>query len=298
MPGRRKTTTVGTRYVAAFGVSLGCHAMLLLALTLLPVWRVRIASERPLLVALVDAGADNGAGDSDARELRSAGAAASDADARAIVPESVAAHPRHKPVRRRVASADNARRTGHDGATRDATPSREITAALAVLPGAADASAPERGGIETATGAATDAAAANAANGAAPAGAAIAASGGALSGLRGGAASDVGGGVGAAAATGRGGGDLRPWCSVCPTPVYPARARREGWQGTVDVDLRVGRDGAVEQASIGRSSGFAVLDAAAVTVARLSRFRIADGAERHGQLRYRFVLEGPAERPL
>ena len=64
------------------------------------------------------------------------------------------------------------------------------------------------------------------------------------------------------------------------------------------MDLRVDRDGAVEQASIGRSSGFAVLDAAAVTVARRSRFHVADGAERRGQLRYRFVLEEPVDRPL
>ncbi|MBI3767303.1 MAG: energy transducer TonB [Deltaproteobacteria bacterium] len=100
----------------------------------------------------------------------------------------------------------------------------------------------------------------------------------------------------ARAGAGRGGGDLRPWCTICPIPDYPARARREGWQGTVDVELHVDRDGAVEQASIGRSSGFAVLDAAAVTVARRSRFRVADAL--HGQLRYRFVLDGPTDRPL
>src|SRR5207245_4605695 len=50
------------------------------------------------------------------------------------------------------------------------------------------------------------------------------------------------------------GGDLRASCASCPIPEYPARARREGWQGTVDVDLRLGPDGAVEEASIGRRS--------------------------------------------
>ena len=64
------------------------------------------------------------------------------------------------------------------------------------------------------------------------------------------------------------------------------------------MELHVGRDGAVEYASVGRSSGFAVLDSAAVTVARRSRFRVAEGAEIHGQLRYRFILDGPTDRPL
>jgi TonB family protein len=77
----------------------------------------------------------------------------------------------------------------------------------------------------------------------------------------------------------------------------PARADGQGWQGTVDVDVRVGGDGAVEEASVGRSSGFAALDTAAVTVARRSRFRVAGGTAVSGQLRYRFVLES-GERPL
>jgi TonB family protein len=63
------------------------------------------------------------------------------------------------------------------------------------------------------------------------------------------------------------------------------------------VDLRVDRDGTVEHASVGRSSGFAVLDSAAVTVARRSRFRVETGGDGlRGQLRYRFILEDPRER--
>jgi protein TonB len=94
------------------------------------------------------------------------------------------------------------------------------------------------------------------------------------------------------------GGDLRPFCRSCPVPGYPARARRQGWQGTVDVRLRVSGDGTVAEASVARSSGHAVLDAAAVSVARRSRFRVpAGGASLRGQLRYRFVLE-EAGRPL
>ena len=94
--------------------------------------------------------------------------------------------------------------------------------------------------------------------------------------------------------------DLRARCSSCPVPEYPARARRQGWQGTVDVDLQVGRDGVVEQASVGRSSGYALLDHAAVSVARRSRFWLAGGAGGlRGQLRYRFVIEETrSRRPL
>jgi TonB family protein len=87
------------------------------------------------------------------------------------------------------------------------------------------------------------------------------------------------------------GGDLRASCAVCPSPEYPARARRQGWEGTVDVALRVGTDGAVEQAQVGRSSGFAALDAAAVAVARRSRFHVVERSGLRGSLRYRFVLE-------
>jgi protein TonB len=109
-----------------------------------------------------------------------------------------------------------------------------------------------------------------------------------------------GGGTGQGTGSARGdgaGGDLRAACASCPAPEYPARARRQGWQGTVDVDVRVGGDGAVEEASVGRSSGFAALDTAAVSVARRSRFRVAGGTAVSGQLRYRFVLES-GERPL
>jgi TonB family protein len=85
--------------------------------------------------------------------------------------------------------------------------------------------------------------------------------------------------------------DLRAWCRSCPVPEYPARARRHGWQGTVDVDLELSGDGTVTRASVGRSSGVAVLDAAAVAVARRSRFLVPSGQPRQGQLRYRFLLE-------
>ena len=93
------------------------------------------------------------------------------------------------------------------------------------------------------------------------------------------------------------GADLRPWCWTCPLPDYPARARREGWQGTVDVNLEVRRDGSVGGARVGRSSGFLALDTAAVAVARRSRFRLPVGQTgARGHLRYRFRLEDGGRR--
>jgi protein TonB len=98
-----------------------------------------------------------------------------------------------------------------------------------------------------------------------------------------------GSGVGEGAATGDG---LRVWCRTCPAPEYPVRARRQGWEGKVHVDLEVDGDGAVVAARVGESSGFGPLDAAAVAAARRSRFTPpAGGAGLRGRLRYRFVLE-------
>jgi len=320
-----RETTASTRYLAALGFSLGCHAALLLALTLLPVVRIPLAHEQALVVAIIDGAgagdASGGAGKADADtsggardsaghptapdlrdkdhcaervqaddprcpEWRSSGARVDVPTSHAEVPPaaaSVRAHRRHPSTR--VAGADRARRALRDAAMRDAASAVDGVAETA----------------DRSTANATTDAGALASRDALPAdGAAASGVDGGVAGGR--AASDVAGatgaGRGAASGAGAGGGDLRPWCTLCPTPVYPTRARREGWQGTVDVDLRVGRDGEVEQARVGRSSGFAVLDAAAVTVARQSRFRVADGAERRGQLRYRFVLEGSADRPL
>jgi protein TonB len=244
--GRRETTTVSTRtrYLAALGFSLGCHATLLFALMLLPARRAPLGSERPIVVAVLG---DGGEG-MDGAPGEAAVSDATAASASAAEPAAPQPQRSHASVARRARSVVRAPRVVTPPSRSAATDADDATASAAAA----------GGGDGTATG------------------------GGAMGAVRAGA--------------GRGGGDLRPWCTICPIPDYPARARREGWQGTVDVELHVDRDGAVEQASIGRSSGFAVLDAAAVTVARRSRFRVVD--ELHGQLRYRFVLDGPADRPL
>jgi protein TonB len=112
------------------------------------------------------------------------------------------------------------------------------------------------------------------------------------SGSGGGSGSGEGGGVGA----GHGKGqalDLRLYCLSCPEPLYPRVARARGWQGATDVELTVLADGRVDDVSVARSSGFDVLDSAALEVARQSRFSpppqtVAPPVR--GKLAYRFEL--------
>jgi TonB family protein len=261
--GRRETTTVTTRYLAALGVSLGCHATLLLALTLLPPYRLSLR-ERPIVVVVLgDAGAAGvgtavGASTADGDEPASSGAEAAPVAAPLVPTRQERA--RHAAI---VASRESDR---HDA---DA-PSTDTGATAPADEDTAGGGRGRSAGDDT---------------------------GGRGSG-RGDGAGVRGIGRGAGSVGAGGGGDLRASCAICPIPEYPARARRQGWQGTVDVELYVDRDGAVAEASIGRSSGFAVLDAAAVTVARRSRFRVAEGAELRGQLRYRFILDEARDRPL
>jgi TonB family protein len=118
---------------------------------------------------------------------------------------------------------------------------------------------------------------------------------------RGAGAAGAGSGAGApgSGGDGRGGGNdgLRAFCRRCPVPDYPGRARRQGWQGTVDVELAIGRDGGVQAARVGRSSGYPTLDEVALEVARQSRFAVPDGGDGlRGELRYRFVLDETAAR--
>jgi protein TonB len=103
----------------------------------------------------------------------------------------------------------------------------------------------------------------------------------------------VAGGAEGGGGTG-GGSDLQASCVVCPVPSYPRRARRRGWEGIVDLRLRIDGAGRVSTVTVARSSGFGVLDDAAATAARRSRFQIRSregmsGAV-WGRMRYRFEL--------
>jgi protein TonB len=57
-----------------------------------------------------------------------------------------------------------------------------------------------------------------------------------------------------------------------PRPAYPAPARRQGWEGTVRLRVRVTEDGRAGQVDIHRSSGYDPLDEAALDAVRRWRF--------------------------
>lgn len=267
------------RVVAAFAASIAVHGLLLGAAR---GWRVAdVAAPRIFVVTMLERGGG------DATPL--AGAAGSVATTARVgtevpspaVPAAVAAPPptahapkpsavRARPPRRREAAVVAA-------APRLATP-------------AAAAPAPSH-----------DAAAGAVADGPSGAAAATASTGAADD--SGGGTADAGGrgegrGSGRGDGIGAGAGDgLRAFCASCPTPEYPARARRQGWQGTVDVALAIGGDGAVVDARVRRSSGYPPLDEVALDVARRSRFTVpAAGGSLRGELRYRFVLDAAVAR--
>ncbi len=68
-------------------------------------------------------------------------------------------------------------------------------------------------------------------------------------------------------------GDSEPLLVEAAPPPYPALARRRGWQGTVLCRIAVGPDGAVAEARLERSSGYSVLDDAALEAVREWRFQ-------------------------
>lgn len=109
------------------------------------------------------------------------------------------------------------------------------------------------------------------------------------------AAGQLGPGTGTAAgAAAENGADQRGACVYCPEPSYPLIARTRGWQGSVHIGLSVLPDGRVSDVSLRESSGYDVLDRAAVAVARRSRFRppAASGwaSPLRGRIEYRFQL--------
>jgi protein TonB len=63
-----------------------------------------------------------------------------------------------------------------------------------------------------------------------------------------------------------------------PKPEYPAEARRERQEGVVLVSIEVGANGRAGEVSLGRSSGFPLLDEAAVEAVRRWSFAPAEEA--------------------
>jgi TonB family protein len=64
-------------------------------------------------------------------------------------------------------------------------------------------------------------------------------------------------------------------------PIYPERAKKEGWEGTVVLEVFIDSQGRPERVAINRSSGFAVLDQAAREAVKNWRFRPAQWGGRH-----------------
>ncbi|MGH7845225.1 MAG: energy transducer TonB [Candidatus Binatia bacterium] len=60
-----------------------------------------------------------------------------------------------------------------------------------------------------------------------------------------------------------------------PVPEYPERARRQGWEGTVLLDVLITREGKPEKIEIKQSSGFEILDKAAIQAVTGWRFQPA-----------------------
>lgn len=83
---------------------------------------------------------------------------------------------------------------------------------------------------------------------------------------------------------------------LCEEPDYPARLRRLGVEGAVELVLRIGADGAVREVEVLLSSGHAAFDAAALEAVRRWRFEpaLADGeaVEDSLPLRVLFRLRG------
>ena len=59
------------------------------------------------------------------------------------------------------------------------------------------------------------------------------------------------------------------------TPDYPAEAMMDGLEGSVEMNLLVGEDGTVDKAVVVRSSGFSILDVAAIQFAKKLKYNPA-----------------------
>lgn len=269
------------RVVAAFAASLAVHALLLGAAR---GWRpVDVATPHIFVVTMLERGGGDGA------ERAGAGGAAPETTVRGGIeipsPASPAVAAAPPPIARREAPVGPPRpskATVVASAPHERARSEEAPALRS------DALAASASGVGVRSDGASASAAATASTGEGAAAAGTTDAGGRGEGR----GSGRGDGVGA----GEGDG-LRAFCASCPAPEYPARARRMGWQGTVDVALAIGGDGAVVDASVRRSSGYPPLDDVALDVARRSRFTVpVAGESLRGELRYRFVLDAAVAR--
>ena len=95
--------------------------------------------------------------------------------------------------------------------------------------------------------------------------------------------SGAGDGTGSGKGAGNGIGDgsgvarfVQASYASCPKTAYPDAARREGWEGTVMVEVAVDEEGRPQSSRVYQSSGFAALDRAALdNIQRRCRFHPA-----------------------
>jgi len=62
--------------------------------------------------------------------------------------------------------------------------------------------------------------------------------------------------------------EARPLYRINPLPEYPKIARRRGYQGSVVLEVQVGRNGSVVDLRVSRSSGYPILDKAAIATVK------------------------------
>jgi periplasmic protein TonB len=123
--------------------------------------------------------------------------------------------------------------------------------------------------------------------------------GGSGDGIASGSGDGTGSGAGRGAGNGTGDGNgngaarfVQANYLVCPKADYPEAARREGWQGTVMVEVAVDEEGRPKSSRVYQSSGFAALDRAALdNVQRRCRFHPA----RRGETRVETSIKVPVE---
>ncbi|MBC8403867.1 MAG: energy transducer TonB, partial [Planctomycetes bacterium] len=68
----------------------------------------------------------------------------------------------------------------------------------------------------------------------------------------------------------------QPKADACPQPPYPPRALRKKWQGLCQVQAWIHADGSVARVSLHQSSGFDVLDQAALQAVQKWKFQPAE----------------------
>lgn len=84
--------------------------------------------------------------------------------------------------------------------------------------------------------------------------------------------------------------DVQPSLTRPIKPEYPLQARQEQWEGDVVCSALVSKRGTVLEASVANSSGYEILDAAALKAVRTARFVPAQKRGRPVELRVRLTI--------